>query len=107
MKGAFRAAAKKYHPDVPGTGDEARFMAAREAADTLSTAIRTAQRGRGFARALERPWKLNGLVGLGRRFALKRFPRYGAVLFCFTLLYYVMLYIIILSSILLIQYSVA
>lgn len=43
VKGAFRAAAKKYHPDVPGTGDEARFMAAREAADTLSTAAGRSQ----------------------------------------------------------------
>lgn len=37
VKASFRRLAKLYHPDVPGTGDEARFLAARTASEELST----------------------------------------------------------------------
>ncbi|CAK0841400.1 unnamed protein product [Prorocentrum cordatum] len=37
VRAAFREMAKLYHPDVPGTGDSDRFLAAREAADALAT----------------------------------------------------------------------
>ncbi|CAE7533090.1 dnaJ [Symbiodinium natans] len=37
IRSAFRSLARTYHPDVPGTGDEDRFRAIREALEELGT----------------------------------------------------------------------
>lgn len=51
---AFRAAARRVHPDVPGTGDAAAFMRVREAYDVLADPDRRAAYDRDSQHATDR-----------------------------------------------------
>jgi hypothetical protein len=52
VQAAYRAAARRYHPDVPGTGDAARFIRVRAAYEVLSDPLRRAAYDR-MARAAQ------------------------------------------------------